>query len=76
MGPEDPDLKLYQGSLFSFVTNEQFKPFKHVDRVSVSNGLGWSKNDTLMYYIDSPTRNIDVFDFDLQRGILSRCNFD
>ena len=42
-----------------------------VESVSISNGIEWSPDDRLMYYIDSPTRRVDVFDFDLDDGAIT-----
>ena len=40
-----------------------------LDSVTISNGTDWSLDNSLMYYIDTPTQNIDVFDFDFESGV-------
>jgi sugar lactone lactonase YvrE len=39
--------------------------------VSISNGIDWSHDGRLMYYIDTPTGSIDVFDFDVVDGSIA-----
>jgi sugar lactone lactonase YvrE len=43
-----------------------------VDRVTISNGVAWSPDDTTMYYVDTTTRGIDAFDFDAETGAIAR----
>lgn len=43
---------------------------KVLSGVTISNGIVWSLDNKFMYYIDSPTRKIMVFRFDLDKGEL------
>ncbi|MER5937097.1 SMP-30/gluconolactonase/LRE family protein [Streptomyces sp. NPDC001928] len=45
-----------------------------LDDVAVSNGTGWSPDGGLMYYVDSPTRRVDVFDH-ADGGVVGRRPF-
>ena len=39
--------------------------------VTISNGVDWSADNRRMFFIDSPTQRVDVFDFDAASGTLS-----
>jgi sugar lactone lactonase YvrE len=61
------------GALYSFARDGELTVAAR--QIAVSNGIGWSPDSTLMYYADSMTRRVDVFDFDLESASLSnrRC---
>jgi sugar lactone lactonase YvrE len=39
-----------------------------LEKVSISNGIGWSPDNTRMYFADTATGLVDVFDYDLDSG--------
>jgi len=40
------------------------KATKMLDSVTISNGIVWTKDKQIMYYIDTPTGHIQAFDYD------------
>lgn len=54
------------GALYSVGTDMNCRPI--VRDVCISNGLCWSPDGRRMYFADSPTRRIDVFDYDAATG--------
>ena len=81
-GKCDPQGRLWAGTMSVMETEAAGSLYRvdadgNVNRcltlATISNGLTWSADR--MYYIDSPTRRVDAFDFDAQSGAISnrRC---
>ncbi|KAL9042568.1 MAG: hypothetical protein Q9214_003735, partial [Letrouitia sp. 1 TL-2023] len=51
----DPDLTLH----------------RMIENVTIPNGIGWSADDRVMFFIDSPTKDIVAFDFNAATGAIA-----
>jgi sugar lactone lactonase YvrE len=60
MNEKDPN-----GTLYSF-DGKQVTTL--LSGVTISNGLAWSVDHKTFYYIDTPTREVKAFDYDLTTG--------
>jgi len=56
------------GTLYRLGPDHQVTPV--LGGVSVSNGIGWSLDESLMYYVDSLAYSLDVFDYDAATGAI------
>jgi sugar lactone lactonase YvrE len=54
------------GSLYRLDTD--LTVHRKIESVSISNGLAWSPDERVMYYVDSPTRVVAAFDYDKDSG--------
>jgi sugar lactone lactonase YvrE len=56
------------GSLYSF---DGRSVTKILGDITVSNGMAWSPDHKTFYYIDTPTRTVRAFDYDLETGTIA-----
>ncbi|HMS00310.1 MAG TPA: SMP-30/gluconolactonase/LRE family protein [Anaerolineales bacterium] len=56
------------GSLYSF---DGKSITKLLSDVTISNGLTWSADGKTFYYIDTPTREVKAYDYDLESGAIA-----
>lgn len=54
------------GSLYCLYPNGRVE--RRVPDVGISNGIVWTSDRRTMYFIDSPTRRVDAFDYDDATG--------
>jgi sugar lactone lactonase YvrE len=64
---EDPTQRTGSGALYRLDCDHRVSC--HVTGVSISNGLGWSPDGRLMYFIDTAAQGIDVFDYEPTGGL-------
>lgn len=57
------------GSLYSLAQGQGIT--QKVPHVTISNGLGWSPDGSRLFYVDTSTQRIDVFQFDMASGNIS-----
>nr|QTY40895.1 venom polypeptide precursor [Doratifera vulnerans] len=57
-----------QGTLYMVDQYNFLEPVVKLRPVSISNGLAWTADNKYMFFIDTPTRNVDVMDFDIVTG--------
>lgn len=76
-GKPGPDGKLYMGtcsqnySAAFYRMDENGVITELFDGVGNSNGIDWDNNLGALYYCDTPTNRVDVFDFSLSGGTLT-----
>ena len=58
------------GSLYSLDSNLHLQ--EHIENVSISNGLAWSSDSKIMYYIDTMPKKLYAFDYDNNMGKISK----
>lgn len=66
MGTMQLDCREGEGTLYCIEHNVTVT--KKIDRVSISNGIAWSADNTRLYYTDSSTRQVVCYKYDEATG--------
>lgn len=65
------NLKQDKASAFLYKIAPDGSATQMLDSITISNGIVWTKNGKTMYYIDTPTKKIMAYDFDLNKSTIS-----
>jgi sugar lactone lactonase YvrE len=68
-GTKDVEEKNPLGSLYCLDSDLTCRRME--TQATVSNGITWNPDYTIMYYIDSPTRKVFAYEYDLETGQIS-----
>ncbi|WP_027445318.1 SMP-30/gluconolactonase/LRE family protein [Pontibacillus marinus] len=55
-----------------YVLEQDLSVMKKVGNVGTSNGLAWSLDNQYMYFIDTPTKQVVRYNFDLESGAIDQ----
>jgi sugar lactone lactonase YvrE len=76
-GKVDPAGRIWIGTLSTKFTEgagslyrvgQDLKPVVQLLNLTISNGMAWTEDDRTFYFIDTPTRQIREFDFEMESG--------
>tara|TARA_R110002020_G_scaffold278383_1_gene493831 strand:+ start:643 stop:1431 length:789 start_codon:yes stop_codon:yes gene_type:complete len=76
-GKVDPKGRIWIGTLSTkftegagslYCVNQDLYPQKKLSNLTISNGMAWTEDNQTFYFIDTPTRQIKAFHFDLKSG--------
>ena len=79
-GKPDPEGRFWAGTMSMkkekeagslYVLEKDNSAERRLDKITISNGLVWTPDRKTMYFIDTPTRRVDSFDYDEKSGDIS-----
>lgn len=69
IGSMHKEFLAHSGNLFR--VTKDFETMVQIPKTTISNGMAWTADHKIFYYIDSPSFEVCAFDFDLASGTIS-----